>query len=111
MNRREFSIETARALLGGAAIAISGCGGSSPTASTLPLTDAEGTVSDNHGHSASIRVAQLTAGGALELQIQGTSSHQHTVSLSTSEVQTVRNGGRVEKESSGSRHTHIVTFN
>ena len=112
MNRREFSLDATRALLGGAALAITGCGGSSPTApSSMPLTDAVGMVSDNHGHTAVITAAQLNTGGDLEVTIQGTSSHPHSVFLSAGEVQTVRNGGRIQKQSSGSRHTHTVTFN
>jgi hypothetical protein len=31
--------------------------------------------------------------------------------VSASDVRSVRNGVRVEKESSGSRHSHTVTFN
>jgi hypothetical protein len=70
-----------------------------------------GAVSSNHGHSAIITVAQLTAGGDLELDIRGTSSHPHLVSLTATEVASVRGGGRVEKESSGNSHTHTVVFN
>ena len=100
-------------LLGGAAITISGCGGggsSSPVAST-PVTDALGTVDTNHGHSALITAAQLLAGGALEVDIRGTSGHGHMVSLAAAEVTSIRNGARVEKQSSGSSHTHVVVFN
>jgi hypothetical protein len=112
MNRREFSIEAALALIGGAAITIGGCGGGSSTAaSSAPLHDVEGSVGDNHGHAAVITAAQLGAGGNLELDIQGTSSHSHMVSLSAAEVLSVRSGTRVQKESSGSTHTHAVTFN
>jgi len=114
MNRREFTVEAALALIGGAAITISGCGGgssSSPVASTPPLTDVLGTVTSNHGHSALITVAQLGAGGTLELDIRGTSGHTHTVSLSPTDIVGIRSGARVQKESSGSSHTHAVTFN
>jgi hypothetical protein len=37
------------------------------------------TISANHGHSAVITGAQLTAGGAVELNIRGTATHAHTV--------------------------------
>ena len=111
MDRREFTVEAARALLGGAVIAISGCGGGSPTASTPPLTDVEGLIAINHGHSVMISAAQLGAGGALELDIKGTSGHTHMVSLTADEVKAVRNRAVVQKESSGKSHTHIITFN
>jgi len=113
MKRRDFSVELAYVLLGGAAITISGCGGgdSSPTASSPPLADVEGSVSANHGHRAVITAAQLNVGGDLELDIRGTASHSHTLSLGASEVRSVRNGSRVQKDSNGGGHSHTVTFN
>jgi hypothetical protein len=114
MNRREFTVEAALVLLGGATIAISGCGGgatTSPTSNTPPLADANGAIGSNHGHVAVITAAQLGAGGSLDLDIRGTSSHTHTVSLSAAEIASVRGGQQVQKESSASPHTHTVTFN
>jgi hypothetical protein len=117
MNRREFTVEAALMLLGGATISISGCGGGSggatanPAAASIPLTDAQGTIASNHGHAAVVTAAQLGAGGGLELDIRGTSSHGHMLALSAGEVATIRGGGRVEKESAGSSHTHTVVFN
>jgi hypothetical protein len=113
MNRRRFTAEAALILLGGAAITISGCGGgssSNPVAST-PLTDILGTIDTNHGHSVLITAAQLMEGGAVELDIRGTSGHTHKVSLEAAEVVSVRKGQRVQKDSSGNSHTHVVTFN
>jgi hypothetical protein len=114
MDRREFTVEAAKALLGGAVIAISGCGGGSgtgPTSSTPPVTDVEGLVAVNHGHSATITAAQLTAGGALQLDIRGTASHSHMVSLTADEVAAIRSRAVVLKESGGNSHTHTITFN
>lgn len=116
MDRREFGVQAALMLLGGAAITISGCGGgsgSSPTASSAspPLTDKAGTISSNHGHAAVITAAQLGAGGSLELDIRGTASHTHTLSLSASEIVAVRGGATVAKDCTGGSHTHTVTFN
>jgi hypothetical protein len=110
MNRREFTVEAALMLLGGATISISGCGGANPAASSPPLVDVVGAVSSNHGHAAVITAAQLGAGGGLELDIRGTSSHGHMLSLSAGELASIRAGGRVEKDSSGN-HTHTVVFN
>lgn len=116
MDRREFAVEAALALLGGAAITISGCGGggaSSLTAATPPppLTDVAGQISSNHGHSAVITAAQLGAAGALDLDLRGTAGHTHMVSLTSAEVATIARRGMIQKESSGSSHTHTVTFN
>jgi hypothetical protein len=110
MKRREFTRDAALLLLGGAAVTISGCGGGSPTASTPP-PDAVGVVDSNHGHTAVITSAALVNGGALEVDIRGTSSHGHMVRLTADEVVAVRHGSRVEVRSSGSSHAHTVVFN
>src|SRR5688500_13278028 len=82
IDRRAFNVAWAYALLAGAVITITGCGGDdSPAApstggnTTTPppaATDKEGAVSNNHGHRAVITAAQLTAGGALEINIENT---------------------------------------
>jgi hypothetical protein len=106
MNRREFGIEAALLLLGGACITMSGC--ESPTEPS-PV-DVAGVVDSNHGHLVAISAAQLRAGGALELDIKGSAGHTHTVSLSTVDLALIRNGARVERESTGTRHTHRIVF-
>lgn len=108
MNRRQFTFEAALALLGGALVTITGCD-SSPTAPDY--VDAVGEIESNHGHSAVITAAQLTAGGDLEISIQGTSRHTHIVSLSAMEMVMVRNGAALRKETSATSHFHVVTFN
>jgi hypothetical protein len=108
LNRREFTVEAALALLGGAIITISGCdNGTEP--SPVPV-DVIGEIASNHGHFVTITAAAIRAGAALDVDIRGTSGHNHVVSLSTVELAIIRNGGRIEKESSGTRHTHLVTF-
>jgi hypothetical protein len=112
MDRRKFTAGAAMALLGGAAITISGCGaGSSPTEITPPLADRTGTIASNHGHAAVITAAQQGAGGAVDLDLRGTSGHTHMVSLTADDVTNVRKGAMLQKESSGNSHTHTVTFN
>lgn len=115
LDRREFTLAAALAMLSGVTITISGCGSSSPSSPTNPpqsSSDKTGQISANHGHTAVITNAQLTAGGALALDIAGSGGHSHTVSLSAAEVVQIRDGQRVAKESSsGQGHTHTVTFN
>jgi len=115
---RRTAIELALLMLGGAVITISGCGGggssSNPMNPTPPAGNGDkvGTISANHGHSAVITAAELTAGNGLNLDIRGTSAHTHTVGLSGAEVVQTRDGQRVAKVSSPSdNHTHNVTFN
>ena len=127
IDRRRFTLASAMAVLGGVVITVTetACGGSSyspstptsmPTPNPTPTPssggDKVGQVSSNHGHSAVITGAQLTAGGALSLNIQGSSDHPHTVVLSASEVASIAASQRVSKESStDAAHSHTVTFN
>src|SRR6516164_8243473 len=111
IDRRSFTVAMAYAMLGGAAITLTACGGGSPTSSTMnygptstptstPVGDKAGTISNNHGHSAVITAAQLTDGGGLVLDIQGKAPHSHTVTLSGDEVVSIRNGSTVTLVSS-----------
>jgi hypothetical protein len=123
--RRDFSVAAALAALSGVAITISSaaCGGSSssaptpvptpaPTPTPAASADKSGTISSNHGHSAVVTAAQLTAGGALKLDITGSSAHPHTVELSAAEVTAIAGGAKTSKESStDASHSHTVTFN
>lgn len=71
-----------------------------------------GVVGTNHGHSAVVTSAQLTAAGALALGIQGSADHPHTVQLTAADVASIAASNRVSKTSSSDAgHDHIVTFN
>jgi len=118
ITRREFTVESVMALLAGVTITVSGCGGgssSSPTPtspSPTPSADITGSISANHGHTATISAMQVSAGGAVTLDIHGQATHPHTVSLSAAEVQSVGARQRVTKTSSNDAgHDHTVTFN
>lgn len=122
ISRREFTLAAAMAVLSGVAISVAGCGGSdsgspaspSPTGSSSNSSSADktGSISANHGHTAVIASAQLGASGGITLNIQGTSSHPHTVALSGSDLAAIAANQRVSKESSNdASHTHTVTFN
>ena len=77
LNRREFTAQSALALLSGVTITVSACGGSSsnpssPTPTPVPnpgpvVSNVNGIVGTNHGHSAVITDAELAAGQALTL--------------------------------------------
>jgi hypothetical protein len=120
LDRREFTLQSAMAILSAATITISGCGGgSSPAPSPSPNPnpnpgggDVAGTIDGNHGHSAVITSAVLTAGNAIQLDIRGGADHPHTVSLSAGEVTMIGAGQRVAKTSTNDQgHSHTVTFN
>lgn len=115
LDRREFTVSSLLAMLSGVAITISGCGGGDdgPAApSGGGSGDKTGSITGNHGHSAVITSAQLTAGGQLSLNIQSSADHPHTVELTAAEVVSIRDGRQVAKTSSTSQaHNHTVTFN
>ena len=120
LSRREFTLQFALALLASVVITVDGCGGSSntPTSPTpspaptpAPLADVNGSVSANHGHVAVVTSAQITAGNALSVNIQGTATHPHTVELSQAELGSLRSRTTVTKDSSNNNnHMHTVTF-
>lgn len=118
LTRREFTVESALAMLAGVTITISGCGddNKNPTTNpTPPASDKTGTVSTDAGHThtgAVITAAQLTAGNAITLTLTGSTTHTHTVALSQAELSQINGGTRVSKTSStDSAHSHTVTFN
>jgi hypothetical protein len=110
VDRREFSRAALLAMFAGVVITITDCGSSSPTGVTGG--DKVGAISANHGHSAVVTEAQQTAANAIQLNIQGTASHSHTVTLAADEVRAIAAGTRTAKESTNdSGHSHTVTFN
>jgi outer membrane biosynthesis protein TonB len=83
-----------------------------PSPTPTPVADRNGSISSNHGHVARITGAQLTAGGALSLDITGSATHSHTVEVSAAEVMAIARGQQVSKTSStDASHSHVVTFN
>jgi hypothetical protein len=113
INRREFLGAAAAALFAGVTITLLGCGDDKSTGDTAGTGDIEGDISGNHGHKAVVTKAQIDAGGALDLHIQNTASHDHTVSLSADDMAKLKAGQMVTVEtSSGGQpsHTHSVMF-
>ena len=117
LDRREFTRLSLLAMLGGASITITSCGGggSSPGAPNPPQSDGNerGEITGNHGHSVTITAAQLQAGGDLTINLTvGTPEHTHYIALTAAEVATIRGGGRVSKVTSTEQaHEHTVIFN
>lgn len=133
LERRRITALAALALLG-CTITLTGCAGGSgspaapsatpaptpPAASTCPANGACGSVSANHSlrHIAVITAAQLGAGSALSLDIQGDAFHSHTLTLTGTQVIQIAGGARVSQDSSrdthsdgSGPHSHTVTFN
>jgi hypothetical protein len=114
MDRREFTLNAALAILAGCVITISetACG-SSPAApaAAAPPADITGDVSANHGHSAVITGASITAGTTYSLDIHGSATHAHTLSISQANLASLKNKQPVTMTSTtDSSHSHTVTF-
>jgi len=114
-SRREFLGVAAKALFAGILIQVVGCGSDSATSSGSDggAGDKQGVVGPPiHGHEAVIRKAVLDAGGALDLHIQGSATHDHVVSLSADDMAAIKAGTKVATQSSETNsHSHTVTFN
>jgi hypothetical protein len=115
---RRTAIELALLMLGGAAITVSGCGGgggsSNPTNPNPPAAsgDKTGVISANHGHTATLAAAELTAGNGLNLGFLGTATHTHSITITGAEVVQIRDGQRKQFQSTvNDSHTHTVSFN
>lgn len=121
VGRREFTLQSALALLATVVITVDGCGGSSTTPSPTPApapapppaaaVDVNGTISANHGHVAVVTSAQITAANAFSLDIRGSATHPHTVDLSQTELASLRSRQTVTKDSTNvNNHIHTITF-
>jgi hypothetical protein len=127
LNRRQFTQNASLAFLAGVVVTVTDCGGGggggssdgygptggSPTTTlaAAPAGSKSGTISGNHGHTAVITAAQLTAGGGVSIDIAGTAGHSHMVDLPAQAVTEVKDGRKVEKLSTATDHAHMVTFN
>ena len=115
LSRREFTLESALAILSAATITISGCGkddkpGTGPTTTTQ--TDRNGTISANHGHIATVTAAQLTSPTTISVNIQGGATHPHTIELTSAQVTSIGANSTVSVTSTTDNgHNHTVTFN
>jgi hypothetical protein len=116
VTRREFTLQSALALLAGVVITIDGCGGSdSPTqpgSNPGPVGDVTGSISGNHGHSATIAAATIAAAAnTIMLDIRGEATHPHTVEVTQQDLRNLQNRQAVTKTSTtDAGHQHGVTF-
>ena len=69
-------------------------------------------ISANHGHTATLTAAELTAGNGLNLGFLGTATHTHSITIPGAEVVQIRDGQRKQFQSTvNDSHTHTVSFN
>jgi hypothetical protein len=116
--RREFTLDAALAVLAGCVVTISeACGKSSTSPTGTPPTDVTGVIAANHNHSGAVVTgAQITAGSAFTMNIQGTAAHPHTVAITQADLTALKSRQVVTKDSSTDfsntfgNHSHAVTF-
>ena len=112
ITRREFTLESALALLSTVVITVSGCDDdSTPTTPGTSPSNVTGSISANHGHTAAIAAAEITAGTAFTLNITGTATHPHNVDVLQADLMSLQNRQTVRKTSTtNDGHSHTVTF-
>jgi hypothetical protein len=114
IDRREFTLQAAMAILAGCTITVAeACGSYSSPSQPAQVTsgDVAGNISANHGHTAVVTGAQITVGNAVSLNIQGTATHPHTVEISQSDLQSLKSKQTVTRDSTNNNgHMHTVTF-
>ncbi len=117
--RRQFL--STIAALSGSALLLGACGDDDapmPAGSTdaaAPSARCKTTIGGNHGHELAVTRDAATAGAAAAepttLHIQGTSSHDHTITLTPLEFQMLLGGESVMVTSTATEaHTHTVTL-
>jgi hypothetical protein len=73
--------------------------------------DVPGSISNNHGHAATITAAQISGANAVSLDIQGNATHPHTVDVTQADLRNLQSRQVVSKDSTNnSGHQHTVTF-
>lgn len=124
LNRKEF-LRTALAMTGLGLVAsrLAACGGDGAGSTTggagtgggnanACATDAPvETIASNHGHTLTVSQADVEAGTLKIYDIQGTSGHTHSVTVSQGNFVTLRSGGTVQLTSTnGGGHSHGITI-
>jgi len=99
-------------------LSVIGCGSDDGAPAPIPEptptencdNGAIGTIASNHGHSLAVPVADVQAGVEKTYTIQGTSGHDHTITVTVANFTNLSNGQAFEITSTaGGGHTHIVT--
>jgi len=100
---------------GGIALVLAGCGGGSDhedggaSGGSGSSCDGFG-ISGNHGHALRIPEADLDAMSDRQYSIQGSASHDHTVTLSAAQLAMLKAGGEVMVTSSVTLdHSHDIS--
>jgi hypothetical protein len=115
-SRRAFLRITLTPLAASAVASLAGCRIAEADDQPPPLPPVEGDsvgyVYDNHQHDAILAKADIEAGAAVSLHIQGYARHDHIVRLTPGQVADIRAGIETQTSSSSDGgHDHLVIFN
>lgn len=89
---------------------IQSCGGGSDYGSPPAQTGCSDTIADNHGHVLSVARADLDAATDKSYSIEGSAGHDHMVTLTVVQLQTLKTGTSVRTTSSTTlAHQHDIS--
>lgn len=121
MNRKTFIKKTVgAAILAVPAYSLLSCSNDDST-DVAPVEDAEASdcldnganataISSNHGHTLSVSKADIDASTDKSYSIQGSSGHNHTITLTAANFTTLKSAKTIQVESSSDNsHRHDVT--
>ena len=115
LTRREFTLESALAILSAATITITGCGDDDDNGTgTGPSGQGEvGTISANHGHAVDGHFsADYRRWGAYRSPHHGHRNHPHFIDLTAAQIVAIGQNQQVSVVSTtNDAHNHTVTFN
>lgn len=121
MDRKTFITKTAGALLVTLPVAsLIGCSSSDDgSGNPIPIDNPQASCTDNgtaasigsnHGHTVVVSKADLTAGAEKTYSIQGTSGHNHTITITAENFTTLKDNTAITVVSTNDDdHTHSVS--
>jgi len=114
LDRKEFLTGIAGVTL---TLVIHACGGDdsegNPTGGGASCNDGiDAVISSNHGHELRIPAADFDGGESKTYSIQGTSSHNHSITLTAQDFTDLKAGTKITKDSTNdSGHAHSMQIN
>ncbi len=118
MDRKTFIKRIAGTLLFSIpAYSMLGCSSSDDGGTTPPNNNADclangtqSSIGTNHGHTLQVSVADIQNGTEKQYSIQGSSGHNHDITVTAANFSTLKNNQQIQVTStSGDGHTHVVT--
>lgn len=95
----------------GAAWALQACGGGGYSGGSTPTSSCSAAIGTNHGHTLTITVTDLESAADKIYDIAGSADHTHSVSLTLSQLSSLKSGISVSVTSTPGgvdNHSHVV---